>query len=804
MKGRRTMKNLKLRIGVEALDKASKTFKRIAQSTAKMRDGVAKTSKELKGLQATQKRLTGFTKLKRETAGTAKQLQAAQVEAQRLAQAHKHAVRPTTAMARAAKKAADSVRTLKEKQAAQLLMLQRERGALGKAGIDTRNLAHEQSRLATRVAATSRGLDRQQQALKRAARQQRRLAEAGERYRKTLQTQSNLAVAGAAGVAGGAIALRGLAGTIQPGMTFDEQMSAVGAIGRVNQTSQAFKDLRAQAIALGNTTAFSATQAAGGMEFLAMAGFEAAEILAAMPGMLNLAKAGRTELAQSADIASNILSAFNLQAGQMNMVADTLVATFTRSNTSLQQLGDTMTYVAPAAFEAGASMQEAAAMAGLLGNVGIQASMAGTVLRSMYTRMASPPRQAATALASLNVQTKDAAGNMRAMPEILAEIARKTEEMGNAERLGLFTAIAGKQAGSGMAALVRAQGAEAITQFVDVLNHAEGEAQRVATLMGDNLSGDVVALGSAWEGLNIAMADTQTFGLRNLVQGITGLVRGVTAWSRENPRLAGGLFTVAGILATVWTVAGGLAIAVAGLLGPFALAKFAFVTVGLKAAALATGLKLVGSAVLLLGKALLLNPIGLIAIGIAGAAYLVWKHWDTIKSGFMNAVTWLRGLVKNFSAIGRDIVSGLITGITSRIARVMETVKGLAGRIKTAFADLLGINSPSRVFAAFGGHLTEGLTQGVERGQRRALGTIQQFGRDLPRVAAAGAVAASMSAVPAYAGQRAAPAQVTQTIEIHVHAAPGMDEHALARLVADEVERLERDRAASARAAFHD
>lgn len=806
------MAELKLRIIAEAFDKASKPFKALTQNTDKLRGELGKTAKELKGLQATQKRLTAFKSLKSQSADTAKQLKAAQEQAQNLARANKRAENPTRAMGRAALQAANKVRALKERQMAQVQALNQARSALGKAGINTRNLAREQATLATKIAAASRGLNRQERALKRAAQQQRKLADAGARYRKTLQAQSNLAVSGAAGLAGGTTALRGLAGAVRPGMSFDEAMSAVGAIGRIAKTSQAFKDLRNQALALGNTTAFSATQAAGGMEFLAMAGLNAREIMAAMPGMLNLAKAGRMELAESADIASNILSAFNLDASKMGGVADTLVATFTRSNVSLRQLGETMSYVAPAAFEAGASMQEASAMAGLLGNVGIQASSAGTVLRSMYTRMASPPRAAAKALAKIGVTTKDAAGNMRAMPEILAEIASKTEAMGNADRLGIFTAIAGKQAGSGMAALVRAQGAEAVTQFVGVLNDAENEAARVSALMGDNLSGDIVALGSAWEGMNIAMADTQTFGLRNLVQGITGMVRGVTAWARENPKLAGTLFTIAGVLATVWAVAGGLAIAVAGLLGPFAMAKFAMVTIGLKAGVLVGGIKAIGVAVGILGKALLLNPIGLIALAVVGAAYMVWKYWDQIKTAFTQAAAWISNLAGRFKAIGGQIVDGLISGFTGRIGKMWEAVKTLASGIKTRFADLLGIRSPSRVFAGYGGDITLGLVKGIEAGQGRARSAITRLTATMPNAARAGALAASVSAagvaslstVPAYAGASQVNAPVSQTIEIHVHAAPGMNEADLANRVAEEVDRIMREQEARSRARFGD
>src|SRR5690606_18810915 len=142
--------------------------------------------------------------------------------------------------------------------------------------------------------------------------------------------------------------------------------------------------------------------------------------------------AGRTELAQTADIASNILTGFKLTADQTGRLGDILVGTFTRSNVDLNMLGETMKYVAPVAADLGVNIETAAAMAGKLGDAGIQGSMGGTALRAILSRLAAPPKMAAEALEKLRIKTTDAKGNLRDMPAILNDIAKATARMGDA------------------------------------------------------------------------------------------------------------------------------------------------------------------------------------------------------------------------------------------------------------------------------------------------------------------------------------------------------------------------------------
>ena len=266
---------------------------------------------------------------------------------------------------------------------------------------------------------------------------------------------------------------------------------------------------------------------------------------------MNMATAGATDLGRASDISSDILSAFGLQASDMGRVADTLTATFTRSNTNLEMLGETMKYVGPVARTAGMGLEETSAMAGLLSNVGIKASQAGTTLRSMLQRLAAPTGAAATTLRSLGVEVQDLDGNMRAVPDILGELAAATADMGSGERLAVLNTLFETEAAAGVAELIEQQGAEGVTKFTDILKGANGEAARVAGQMGDNAAGGFKAMNSAIEGLKISFGDLLMPAVRSITTLITGLTRRlnkfVETWPNLSRWIGYGIAAIAGL-----------------------------------------------------------------------------------------------------------------------------------------------------------------------------------------------------------------------------------------------------------------
>lgn len=351
--------------------------------------------------------------------------------------------------------------------------------------------------------------------------------------------------------------------TMMPGFDFEQQMSKVQALTRLQKDDPRLKQLQEQAEHLGATTWASASQAADAQGFYAMAGFSPEAIMKALPATLDLAKAGDVDVGRAADIGSNILSAFGLDPNEMGKVSDILVSVFTRTNTSIEMLGESMKYVGPIAKELNIPLEEATAMAGVLGNVGIQGGQAGTALRAIQNRLAAPPAAAEKALKTIKVKTRDKEGNLRAMPEIMIDIMNATKGMGNAERLGHLKAIAGTEAGSAFAALLDNKNYDDFLKITEAAYNSHGEAERVSQTMADNLKGDWVGFLSAIESVQIRTSQLENGPLRSIVQRITKITQGLSNWIKANPKLAGTLFRVtAGIIAIVGGL-GALSIAMA-------------------------------------------------------------------------------------------------------------------------------------------------------------------------------------------------------------------------------------------------
>jgi TP901 family phage tail tape measure protein len=303
---------------------------------------------------------------------------------------------------------------------------------------------------------------------------------------------------------------------------FESAMSQVGAVS--GATASEMDVLSDAARDLGASTAWSAMQVAEGQKYLAMAGFSVQQNVAALPAVLDLATAGTTDLGRAADIGSDILSAFNLEASRMAEVADTLAAACTTSNTTLELLGDTMKYVAPVAEKAGVSLQETAAMAGLLGNVGIKGSQAGTALRAMLNGLAAPSSEAAKSMANLGIATTDAAGNLRSPITILSDMANATDSLGSAQKMAFAKTVFGTEAMSAALALFDQAGAGGIAEYASQLK-AAGTAAEIAAQQHDNLAGDQKALGSAFESLQITIGTLFLPAARGITQAITAVVR---------------------------------------------------------------------------------------------------------------------------------------------------------------------------------------------------------------------------------------------------------------------------------------
>ncbi|HHW3460205.1 TPA: phage tail tape measure protein [Escherichia coli] len=507
-------------------------------------------------------------------------------------------------------------------------------------------------------------LERERQALARVTR-------ARERYSRAQETAGKLKTGGALAI--GAAAAGGYAAGrfLQPAIGFGKEMSRVQALTRIDKNSPQFKALREQALKLGSETQFTASDAASGQSFLAMAGFTPQAIQAALPGVLNMALAGGVELGETADIGSNILTQFNLTADQMDRVGDTLTAAFTRTNTDLRALGETMKYTGPVAAKLGISLEEAAAMAGMLANNGLRGSDAGTAMRASLSRLASPPKAAADALKELGVSVADARGKMRPMEDVLLDLYKATQKYGQVDQVSFFKDIAGEEAFVGLQTLVAAAGSGELQKLTRELQGARGEADRVAKVMADNLDGDLKNLDSAWEGLRIRISDLVDGPLRSVTQWLTRVLEKITSLAQAHPVLTRQLLIAGGALLAMTATIGSLSLVIGVLYGKLATLRLGFdiLTRSMNVVRVLPALwgMLTGS-VSLLGGAIgaLFSPVGLIVAALAGAAVLIWKYWDPIRaffagvfSGIMERLNPLRETFERFGPVFDAIGSGI-------------------------------------------------------------------------------------------------------------------------------------------------
>ncbi|MFQ1952616.1 phage tail tape measure protein [Aeromonas veronii] len=631
------MNPLKLQILLNGIDKLTAPLKAASGQSRITAKDLVDTKKRIKELEAQSGQIDGYRTLGQQIGATRAQLTQAQRDAQQMAQQFAKVEQPTKAMTRAMEQAKQKVRDLSQQEREMVARHGSLKQAMGEAGINTKQLGQHQRQLKSDLAAANSQLDQQRAKLGQLADQQKRLNQIKANYDKTMSMRGTLAGYGAAGMATGAAAIYKGTNIAGKAMGFDVDMSKVQAITRLSKESRELAALRAQARELGANTAFTAGEAAQGQGFLAMAGFTPKAIRDAMPGVLDIAKAGGVEIAAAADIGSNILTGFKLPANQMTRLGDVMVGTFTRANVDLQMLGETMKYVGPVAAGLGVDLETASAMAGKLGDAGIQGSMGGTAIRAILGRLASPPKAANDALAALNVKTADAAGNLRSLPDILDELYKKTSKMGDATRSGYFKAIAGEEAFAALTVLTEQAGSGKLQELIATLKQTQGEAGKVAKVMADNAIGDLDNLTSAWDDVGIQMMETENGPLRGIIQRVTEIIQVTGDWMRANPELTSTLTRIAAVTALAAAAGGSLLLIVAGLLGPLAAIKMGLSTLLVYGGPLLTFIKALTMGMVRLGIAMLTTPIGWFIMGIvaiAAGAYLLYKHWDGVTKWF--------------------------------------------------------------------------------------------------------------------------------------------------------------------------
>ncbi|MBO0962025.1 phage tail tape measure protein [Neobacillus sp. MM2021_6] len=496
----------------------------------------------------------------------------------------------------------------------------------------------------------------------------------------------------------------GLGMAVKTAANFEFAMSRVAALS--GATDKELKQLTATAEKLGRETSFTASQAAEGMQYLAMAGYKTNDVISAMPGLLAMAAAGQTELGETADIASNILSGFGLKASETARVADILTKTFTSSNTDLRMLGYTMKYVGPVAKASGQSLEMMAASAGILGNAGIQADSAGTALRMMLIRLAKPPRMAKDALKQLGITISDSQGNMKDLSVIIGELSEATKDMGEADRLAAIAKISGTEASAAMLALMDA-GQGTIEKFTKELENSGGTAEKIAAKQLENLKGQLIILSSAIESAAISFGNALLPALKKITSGIQSFMN----WFNGLSEATKSFIAISAALSAVFMLIVGPMLIMVGFL-PSIISGFSSIALMLgmtsKALLRVTAISFGWiSAILLIVSALVIaynecewfrNAVNAALSWIVKATKAVG---EAIKIAFGVAVDWsiqkINQFKPAFSAIGSwfsEAFIGALSAISSFFSKLNEKfgiVEKIVDYVKSSFDTVGGI-----------------------------------------------------------------------------------------------------------------
>ena len=312
---------------------------------------------------------------------------------------------------------------------------------------------------------------------------------------------------------------------IKTGAEFESAMSRVQAIS--GATGKEFDALKQQAMELGASTAFSASEAAEGMENLASAGFNTNEIIAAMPGMLDLAASSGEDLASSADIAASTLRGFGLEAEQAGHVADVLAKNAADTNAAVADTGEAMKYAAPVAHNFGISMEECAAAIGIMFDAGIKGGQAGTSLRGALSRLAKPTDDMKEIMNKLGLEFFDSNGKMISLTEQTKMLSEKMSNLTDEERNNALVTLYGQESLSGMLALVQA-GSNKIASLTESYKNCDGAAAEMAKTMQDNLKASLEQVGGAAETFGIKVYESMSDDLKSAADTASESINQIT------------------------------------------------------------------------------------------------------------------------------------------------------------------------------------------------------------------------------------------------------------------------------------
>lgn len=475
---------------------------------------------------------------------------------------------------------------------------------------------------------------------------------------------------------------------------FDSEMSKVSAISGATGTD--LDKLRGKAREMGAKTKFSASEAAQGMQYMAMAGWKTQDMMDGLEGIMNLAAASGEDLASTSDIVTDALTAFGLSAKDSSHFSDILAAASSNANTNVSMMGETFKYAAPVLGSLGYTAEDAALAIGLMANAGIKSSQAGTALRGAITNLAKPTDTVAAAMDKYGISLTDSSGKMLSLRELMEQLRQKLGGLSEAEQAQAAAALFGKEAMSGMLAIINGSDKD-FEKLAGAIDNCDGSSEKMANTMNDNLQGQITILMSQLQELAISFGEILMPKIRDIVTHIQNFVDKLNAMDegQKETILRIGMFVAA--LAPM-------------LMGLGKVITFS-ANVSRALGTLSAGLVKAGGFSGVFTKALgLITSPAAIVVGVIAAITAVIIHlwntnedfrntitaiWQKIKDAF---TTFAAGISERLSALGitfSDVTSAIKTiwdGFCNLLAPVLEAAfSTIAIALQTAFNVILGI-----------------------------------------------------------------------------------------------------------------
>ncbi len=460
---------------------------------------------------------------------------------------------------------------------------------------------------------------------------------------------------------------------------FDSSMSQVQATmgitkdamselnGESVNTGDALRNLAKQ---MGSETAFSASECADAMNYLALAGYDTQEIYDTLPTVLNLAAAGGIDLASASDMVTDAMSALGMETSEADTMVDQMAKTASSTNTSVAQLGEGILTIGATARTVKGGTAELNTALGILANNGIKGAEGGTHLRNVILSLQNPTDKAASQMEALGVSVYDSEGNMRSLNDILGDLNASMDGMTSQEKANIISQIFNKTDLSAVNALLANTG-DTWDELQQSIVNSGGAAQQMADTQLDNLSGQLTLLKSALEGLAISFGEILMPMVRSAVEKIQAFVDKLNGMSDAQKETILKIAALAAAIGPLLIVLGKTISTVGTTMKTFSSLTKGVAKLGVKIAGSSSSITSLGSA---LGA--VAGPV-LAVVAIVATLVAAFKHlWDTNEE-FRAAITGIwEGIKTKFEEFGQAITERL-NALGFDFQNIVEVLKSI-------------------------------------------------------------------------------------------------------------------------------